>query len=712
MTLGLITYELQFPKDLTVEAVQQVLLALAGQSSPRPAPVRLTARGGGERVRHYIAVPPSRATVLTTLQRQLPGLVAKSADLPVATEHFVWRIWQSTSRRPLRTDREAFITRALLVSLLGTRRHEALELSWLLGPVRRPLSVGNKHAVLSESWTGALLSAAFLPPGDMDAEARKALRDKVREPAWRVLGHISVATADRSRARDLARSLLAALRTSEAPGVRLGVRPVAQRQLDRLPWRWPLQFNVLELSGLLGWPLAEAASDLPVSRQTHRRLDTGTPSPSRDDDRTLGLSPGGEPVRLSRSASAMALHVMGPSGTGKSTLLLNLALQDIQAGKSVVVLDPKGDLVDNILRRFPINRLSDLVVLDPSDVAPVGLNPLYHPSQPELIADQLLGIFSRLYADTFGPRTADVLHAGLLTLARWGEGSLAVLPLLLTNAHLRRRIVGSSKDPLGTAPFWAWFERISDAERQQVIAPSLNKLRPFVLRPDVRAVIGQVKPRFQLSELLHHRRVLLVALPEGRLGPEGSALLGTLLLNQLWQLIQGRASIPPERRHQLCIHLDEFHRFMRLSSDVADLLVQARGLGAAFTLAHQHLGQLSPDVKTAVLSSARSRVLFQLASDDARVMASGRREIDADDLTNLPTFEAYASLLTGNQVQPFTSLQTVPPPPESASPAVMLSASRDRYGVAKEATQAALEVLVTPGVDGDVPIGRRPRRPS
>lgn len=712
MSLGLITYQLHFPKDLSADAVQQALLALAGHGQRQPVPVRFVARGQADQVCHYVALPPHHRRLTDWLQRQLPGLVIEPAEAPTPVANFIWQVWQSTGRRPLRTDHEVLTTRAIIVSLLGAGRSEAIELSWLLGPFRRPLAVGNRQPAASERWPGALLGAVFTPPTELDAEARRALRQKLSEPAWRIGGYIGVATTDRPRAIELAVGLLAALRTAEGPGVRLGVRRSSARRTDRLPWRWPMQLNAIELANLLAWPIEEAAADLPVARQTHRRLE-GPPDSRRSDDRLLGDSPSGAEIRLSRAASAMTVHLMGPSGTGKSTLLLNLALQDIAAGKSVVVIDPKADLVDAILRRYPLHRLADLVVLDPTDEAPVGLNPLHAPAQPELVADQLLGIFAKLYPDSFGPRTADVLHAGLLTIARWGQGSLAVLPMLLTNPSLRHRIVGAAPDPLGTAPFWAWFERISDAERQQVVAPSMNRLRPFLLRPGLRAVLGQLTPRFQLSDLLTKRRVLLAALPQGTLGPEGSSWLGSLLVNQLWQAIQTRSAVAAEQRHPVCIYIDEFQVATKLPVDFGDLLVQTRALGGAFTLAHQHLAQLDPVVRAAVLSSARSRVLFQLGPDDARVMAANRSEIDADDLMNLPPYEGYVSRLVGNRVQPYISLCTRPAPPESTTPAALIAASRDRYGVKRGDTEAALRALVARGGDsGTLPVGRRPRSSS
>jgi hypothetical protein len=705
------TFQLSFPKELSKENVNDLLLTLAGHGSTRGAPVRFAARSSRGKLTHFITVPAKHVSLVRRFEQHVPGLVATELGANLPTLPYVWKLWQSSSRRPLRRDREELTARALLISMLATGKGESLELRWLLGPVRRPLSVGTKHpGMTSETWGRALLTAAFVPPGDLDAEARKALRDKRSESAWRVLGQIAVAAPDRRRAQQLAANLMAAIRTSEAPGVQIGVRRSSPQQLDRMPWRWPMEINTCELTGLLAWPIGDAGNGLPVSRLTHRSLEP-TAAPG-GKGRLLGKTPAGRNIVLSDNDSSRHLHVMAPTGTGKSTFLMSLILQDIEAGKSVVVLDEKGDLIDDVLRRYPLKRMVDLVVLDPTELAPVGLNPLAHPRNPELVADQLLGIFSNLFRDSFGPRTADVLHASLTTLARWGEGSLAVLPMLLTNPGLRHRIVGHSSDPLGTGPFWAWYEKLSPAEMQQIIAPSMNKLRPFLLRPDLRAVVGQVKPRFDLKQLLTKRRVLLVSLAKGQLGPEGSALLGSVLLNQLFQTILSRSSIPAAKRHPIGIYLDEFQGYLKLPGDVGEALAQARSMNAQFTLAHQHLDQLPINLKASVLANARSRVLFQLAPDDAKKMANGHPELTPADLMGLPAFEAYASLLVGNEARPFISLRSEPPSPESGTGHALRRASTDRYGVPRAETEDALRNLSRgPGYE-DTPVGGRSRRPS
>jgi len=408
-------------------------------------------------------------------------------------------------------------------------------------------------------------------------------------------------------------------------------------------------------------------------------------------------------LALSPTDALRHVHVLGPTGVGKSTLLLNLAVTAMQAGQAVAVIEPKGDLIADLLARIPHGREGDVVLLDPTDAErPVGLNPLKAGGRsPELVADQVLGVWHAMYLSSWGPRTHEILAAALLTLARTPGMTLAALPVLLSNPGFRRRIVPRVADPVGLAPFWAAFESWSEPERLAATAPSLNKLRPLLMRPELRAVIGQSQPRFELRQVFTERKILLCDLSRGRLGPEASALLGSLIVSQLWQAILGRVVVPVERRHPVLVVVDEFQDYLRLPLDFTDALAQARGLGASFALAHQYLHQLDVGVRSAVLANAQSRIAFRLASEDAKVLASAGGVLMPEDFQSLGAFEAYAQLVAGDSLQPWCSLATLPAPEPTSDPKAVRAASQASYGVDRMAVEAELRELFVGHASGE-----------
>lgn len=477
------------------------------------------------------------------------------------------------------------------------------------------------------------------PQGDADAEARTAFNRKQGIAGWRAALHVGVQADGRRRQRQILGRMAGAARVAQAPGVQLGFRPTLRSVLrsDRLPTRRPLLVNIDELAGLAGWPIG-ATDLLPVDHVGSPLLPPAPAVPTGPRVVATATYPGAQrDYALSPQDALQHLHVIGPTGVGKSTLLLNMVCQDIAAGRSVVVIEPTGDLVRDILGRVPDARIDDVVLIDPTDpVAVVGVNPLAAPGQPaDLRADHVLAVFKHLWSDSWGPRTQDILTAGLLTLASVSPTmSLAALPLLFGDERFRHQVLDHIHDQIALDPFWSWFHQCKPRERAAVLAPVMNKLRPFLCRPRLRRVIAQPTPRFDMRDVYRQRRIVLVNVAAGALGPESSALLGALVVSQLWQTLLGRSGVPPQRRHPIMIYVDEFQRFLHLPTDLSDVLAQARGLGAGLCLAHQHLAQLEPSMQ-AVLANARSRVVFATAHEDAAVLVRGDRRLRPADVAAL-----------------------------------------------------------------------------
>jgi hypothetical protein len=288
-----------------------------------------------------------------------------------------------------------------------------------------------------------------------------------------------------------------------------------------------------------------------------------------------------------------------------------------------------------------------------------------------------------------------------------------MLPLLLTNPGFRRSITQTAiqRDPIAAGPFWAWFENLSDDARSQIIAPLSNKLRPL-LRPQLRAVLGQRQPRFNIRQVLTENKILLVPLQKGVIGPENAQLLGSLVTSELWLALRERRSIPEAKRAPVMIYIDEVQDYLKLPGDLSDALATSRSLKAGWHLAHQYRDQLSPSMRSAFESNARSRICFQLAAGDARAMAAGQTVVSPEDFTALPAYHVYASLMRGNNLQPWASATTSPPPGRVSSPTEIRRRSRAQYGQTLERIEADFAALIG-GSDAaartDAATGRRRR---
>jgi hypothetical protein len=318
-------------------------------------------------------------------------------------------------------------------------------------------------------------------------------------------------------------------------------------------------------------------------------------------------------------------------------------------------------------------------------VSPVGFNPLADRTRnPALVADGILAVFRDVFADSWGIRTQDILSAALLTLVRYGQihggASLVWLPALLTDASFRRKITSKLSDQIGLGAFWTGYEAMSVAERNQHITPVMNKVRHFLLRPELRAMLGQAEPKFTLADLFNKRRIVLVPLNKGLIGAESARLLGSLIVGQLWTLALGRASLPPERRYITSVFIDEVQDYLSLPTDLSDALAQARGLGVGLTIAHQYRAQLPPNLKAGIDANARNKIVFGLNAGDAKDMAAMAPELEAQDFMLLPRFGIYTSLQQNKKSTGWVSGTTLPKPPATRLAAEAKAFSMAKYG--------------------------------
>jgi Type IV secretion-system coupling protein DNA-binding domain len=705
------SYRLTPPSGLSVDDVAAWLGRIAASTHASrfgllpmpPVALSVVATPGG--IAHELAVPTSlESAVLSGLRATLPGVRIEELTGSQAATSFRPLVAAEArlrgGRRPLAVERAEDTSAHLLASLLPLASGESIRLTWIITGAGTPAPVRSDLPVSGGPLD--LLGANY----QIDSDELRAARLKQRSPQLHTVLRVGVMAGNRPAAYRLFGRIWGALRGMNAPGAMVVRRLLpsfvvaARMQQSALPLlRWPFLVGSVELAGLLGLPFGGV--QLPgVSRGSARQLPPATSLPTTGAvvgvSNYVGMSD--RPLALRMEDRLRHLWTIGPTGTGKSTLLANLIVKDMAAGRGVVVVDPKGDLVTDVLARVPAARRDDVVLLDPSATdRPVGLNVLGMGGDEqarELAVDHLVHVMASLWRSSFGPRTTDVLRNSLLTLihTRAADGSahtLVELTELLLNPRYRAFVTRQATVPPSVRPFWQAYEQMSDNERAQVIGPSLNKIRSFTTRTSLRLMLGQSQG-VRLSDVFTARRILLVPLAAGRLGSETTALLGSLLMAGLWSATQERVAVPVEQRHPIFVYLDEFQTFMRLDVELAEMLAAARGYGVGLVLSHQYLSQLGADIKAAVLGTVRTQLAFALERDDARALAPRFAPLTEDDLSGLPAYEiALRAAVNGTTLTPATG-KTLPLSPAIADPAVLAERSRQRYGVPRADVEQAL----------------------
>ena len=700
-TRPLTWHQLRFALPLAQDAAVGLVERVLADASLGRVVLELRASGG----QATWAVGSRAGERLVAVVRELvPGCrVSRGFSRRVVSQAVV------VSARPLgtglATERLAAVVRAVLAALAVTAEGEELVVQLQLGRRFSPQALGR---VEPQGWLELL---GLVPVPSLSGERGRRMRAQVGRHRAAVCLRLGVRAASPLRQRTLLQGLLGALRLVEGPGVRLRARTEHPAKLNgvRRPWRAGLELGAGEIVAMAGWPVGDGA--LPATPSAHPRV-LALPQ-ARETQRAFATGvadQAGERLGISIGDALYHTVLLGPTGAGKSTALAHLALADIHAGRGVLLIDPKTDLVADILARIPEQRRDDVVVIDPTSSRPVGINPLARVqaarsgalssvaggdgASPELVADTVLATLKGVFAESWGVRVEQVFSAALVTLARTPGATLVDLPLLLTNTAYRQRLMAASgADPLGTGQFWAVYEALSEAQRQQWVGPVLTRLQPFLIRPHLRATLGQVAPSFDLGEVFTRRRIVLVSLNKGVLGAESARLLGSLLVGQLWPLILARAAVEPSRRHVVSVFIDEVQDYLSLPGSLADALAQARSLGAAFHLAHQYRGQLPPALKAGIDANARNKIIFSLSAADAAELARQAIDLEAADFQLLPRFGVYARTMHHGRENPWcqaTTLPPTPPTPPTQDALALRASSQARYGQDAAQTEAAL----------------------
>ena len=680
--------EVVWQRPFELEAVQEMLVHLAGLSTR--GPIVWEARGNGRRVRYLLGMEKSHQTKIK--QAILPHgkiqLKETAEERRPVTEAAQLKISRPTLA--LKTDNATAVIRAALAAMNQCREHEELVLQITLGPAITPAPTPHNMPDPHASWLDVVLGNV----GAATPESRAAVKDKISQHGFNCEILVGAAAGESiTGAKMRIGGLLAALRTLESAGVRLVLKPDDPAKLNgtHVPWGFPLRLSVRELAHFLLLPIGE--EQLPGTPGLHPKLtlppEWYRPPAGVNQERTFAKAVDGETnLSISPRDSLEHTHIIGPTGSGKSTAMLQLIMADIRAGRGVLVIDPKADLVNDILARIPEHRDKDVVILDPSDPCPVGFNPLAYKANPTLVADAILSVFKEVFSENWGILSQDVMSAALLTLAQTPGASLLWLPRMLTDEVFRRKITAQVKDPIGLEAYWAGFEAMKEGERRKEIAPVLNKIRQFLLRPGLRNVLGQANPKFRLEDLFSKRRIVLVPLNKGIIGSESARLLGSLIVGQTWTMALSRAALPPEQRHLVSVYIDELQDYLSLPTDISDALAQARGLGVGLTLAHQYREQLPPEIRAGVDANARNKIVFGLNASDAKSMAAMAPELDPVDFMSLPRYQIYTNFQSGSKSTGWVQGQTSPAPEATRLPADLKAKSMAAYGKSAEAVEA------------------------
>jgi hypothetical protein len=407
----------------------------------------------------------------------------------------------------------------------------------------------------------------------------------------------------------------------------------------------------------------------------------------------IGAGTSGAPIMLDTAARRRHLYLVGQTGTGKSTLLLNLIAQDIAAGAGLALLDPHGDLADAVLGHIDPARANDLVYIDPADLArPVGFNPLANVPDDlkPVIADGIVAAFRHVWPESWGPRLDYILTNAVRALLDIPGASLLMLPRFLIDDPFRVPLVESYvRDPMVRAYWQQEFAGYNQNFRMEAIAPIQNKIGKALMAPALRNMLAQPRSSITFRRLMDEGAIVVCNLSKGRLGESTAHLIGALIVTAIAQAALSRADIATDDRREFHLYVDEFQSFATESFGL--ILSEARKYALTLTIGHQYLDQLSPALQAAVFGNVGSIIACRTGVTDAEILSEQIGLGGPAALRDLSNFHAWARLLHRNgPSSPLPLRLSVAPHSYRLDVDRLTQLSRSRFGRPRDQVEARI----------------------
>lgn len=383
------------------------------------------------------------------------------------------------------------------------------------------------------------------------------------------------------------------------------------------------------------------------------------------------------------------MYIIGKTGMGKTNLLENLVIQDIQHGHGVAYIDPHGDTAEKLIRAIPSSRINDVIYFNPSDQEyPLAFNVMEHVSGEyrHLVASGLVGVFKKIWADSWGPRLEYILRNAILALLEYPGSTLLGVMRLLVDKEYRKRVIDKVTDPV-VKSFWVdEYTKWNDRVLQEVIAPIQNKVGQFLSSSLIRNIVGQTVSSFDVRDIMDNRKILVMNLSKGRIGEDNSALIGAMMITKIQLAAMGRVDTPEDERKDFYLYVDEFQNFA--TESFANILSEARKYRLNLTLANQYILQLDEKVRDAIFGNAGSILSFRVGATDAEFLEKEFAPVFvATDIVNLEKYNIYLKLMIDGIAGDAFSATTLPPiklPESEENAEKVIRISRERYATKKQ----------------------------